>query len=365
MDIDRVIWYVGLSRIRGIGCIIGKRLIEIFSEAQKIFSAPFDELENTCGSDIAKRIKEFTGWREVERELKEAKSKGFLITCYGDGKYPRLLEHIPDPPFYLYYKGEITPDALCVSIVGTRRPSSYGVDVARRFAQLLCSAGVCVISGMARGIDSIAHRGALEVGGVTWAVLGSGPDVIYPQESVELYMKIAERGAVISEFPLGTPPHSQNFPRRNRIISGISKGVVVVEAGEKSGALITAYLAMEQGREVFAIPGHITSERSKGTHRLIKEGAHLTETPEDILSEIIPELGLKKPAQVGFVSPSAQMSFDETKVLDSLDTEYPIHVDELIRKTEMEPEKVLSILLMLEVKGLVKEEGMGFYRKLS
>ena len=364
---DYKFWCIGLSKVRGIGCIIGKHLIETFTSAEKIFSASEEELAGVVGKELAKRIKNFSGWDLVEKEIHTSEKIGSSCVCLEDKDYPPMLRNIADPPLYFYYLGNYVSDALCISIVGTRRPTPYGVEVAHRFSSTLSSAGICISSGFARGIDTVAHKAAVESNGVTWAILGSGIDKIYPPENLSLFKKILDKGLIISEFPAGTPPNAENFPRRNRIISGISRGVVVIEAPERSGALITAYLSMEQGREVFAVPGNITSEKSAGPHKLIKDGARLVGSPEEILSELLPSPPLFKmkskivPEDTDETTNS--LTQEESKIYSALDSKTAVHIDDLIRKTGLDASKAISTILMLEMKGLVKEEGMGFYIK--
>ena len=251
-----------------------------------LLSAPPGELREEGLSDG--QIEEVLEGRErAEEEARILDSMGAEVVGLDEGdRYPRLLSKIPDPPICLFVKGELRPEEPCVAIVGTRRASNYGRLVAERIARQLASQGICVVSGLARGIDTAAHRGALEAEGRTIAVLGTGLDVAYPPENRDLQGEIAKKGALLTELPPGTMPHPWNFPMRNRIISGLSYGVVVIEAPEDSGALITAATAAEQGREVFAVPGDVMSGRSKGCHRLIKEGAKLAEDASDVVEEL-------------------------------------------------------------------------------
>lgn len=280
---------------------------------------------------------------------------------FNDADYPRNLKYIYDPPQSIYIKGEITPeDNIAIAVVGSRYASYYGLRNAEHFSFELAARGITIISGLARGVDSAAHRGALKAKGRTIAVLGSGLKVIYPPENRKLAEEITRNGAVISEFPLDTPPHRQNFPRRNRIISGLSLGVLVVEAAKRSGALITAYLALEQGREVFALPGRIDSFTSQGTNDLIKQGAKLVETIEDIVEELEPfQPSPNKSEQTRLNETDAQMlkprmSPQEEQVYSCLSGE-PIHIDMVMQEVTLSYGKLLTSLLKLEHKRLARE----------
>jgi len=272
-----------------------------------------------------------------------------------DKKYPELLRKIKDPPKILYIKGEI-PENPCFAVVGTRRCSSYGKQIAQEIAGNLTEAGLTIVSGMARGIDSFAHRACLEKKGKTVAVLGTGIDEksIYPQENLRLSREIVKnKGALISEFPPGTPGYPSHFPQRNRIISGLSLGVLVVEAKQKSGALITAHWAKKQEKKVFAIPGLIHSLNSKGCHYLIKKGAKLVENTNDILRE------LKLPLQKGDKKLKGETK-EEQLILDVLEKE-TLYIDKIIEKTKLNPAKTASSLAILEIKGKVRNLGGNIY----
>jgi DNA processing protein len=247
--------------------------------------------------------------------------------------------------------------------VGSRKTSPYGRAMTERVSQELASRGVTIVSGMARGIDSVAHQGAISAGGRTIAVLGCGVDVVYPPENRDLFRDIIDHGAVLSEFPMGSPPEGSHFPKRNRIISGLSMGVVVVEAGQRSGSLITANCALEQGRDVFAVPGNIGTESSRGTNQLIKQGAKLVESSQDILIEIIPQWQREDETAPPIEDPVKHLPEDQ-RGLYGLLAENPIHIDEIIRESQLEPGRVMSLLLELELKGLVSQwPGRCFSRK--
>ena len=283
-SLDKIYYWLALYMIKGVGNATFLSLLNKFGSPDKVFEAKVDELvDSGIRKDLAYKIvnREFS--IDPEKELKKIEKNGVKIITYQDRRYPKPLKEIDYPPVLLYTKGvEIPKDQFFISIVGSRSASHYGLRVAEDMSYKLSKMGIGIVSGMARGIDTAAHKGALKANGYTIAVLGTGIDVIYPPSNKELFRRIEESGTIISEFPMGTPPESKNFPIRNRIISGLSKGVLVVEATRKSGSLITASFALNQGREVFAVPGSIESLRSKGTHFLIKQGAKLVEDVNDI-----------------------------------------------------------------------------------
>lgn len=294
---------------------------------------------------------------DVDKEIEEIKTRGIKIITYEDSSYPSYLKAILDPPPLLYILGEPLPqDGKFIAIVGSRRTTLYGRLVANSLARDLTRFGVTVVSGMARGIDTCAHRGALEGGGRTVAVLGSGLDVVYPSENVSLMKEIASRGTVISEFPLGTKPLKQNFPRRNRIIAGLSMGVVVVEAAARSGALITADYALENGREVFAVPGRVDTKFSQGTNNLIKEGAKVVTNTQDILEEFPNTFTLRDESSNKGDTKGVQESLgeDESRVFELLDS-HPTHVETITRKLGKPVPETVVALMGLEMKGLVRQ----------
>jgi DNA processing protein len=297
---------------------------------------------------------------EPEREADSCARRGVNLIAWGASNYPRALLSLPDPPLVLYTQGALFPeDFYALAIVGSRHPSLYGRETSRRFARELASSGITIVSGLARGIDGDAHRGAIEGGGRTVGVLGCGLDVIYPPEHAALYRELAERGAVVTELPLGTPPEPYHFPRRNRLVSGLALGVLVVEAGDKSGSLITAELAAEQGREVFAVPGRIDSLNSRGTNRLIRQGACLVQSPEDILAELAPVLRgyLARDTQPESEAPEAGDAF-----LAALGQE-PLSLEEITAVTRMRPEQVSSGITRLELGRKVRKLPDGRYAR--
>jgi DNA processing protein len=353
---EHALW-LALTRIKGLGCISFKKLASHFADPTQSLSATAAELSAIEGIDrkAVDGLLAFTQWDEVEQEVQRAEEAGVKIIPFGSGIYPARLRSIADPPPCLYVKGEIRrEDDKAVAVIGTRSASHYGRRVARDLCRGLASLGFTVISGMARGIDGVAHDEALNAGGRTIAVLGSGVDRAYPPEHRKLYDRISENGAVISELPLGAPPLAFNFPARNRLISGLSAGVVVVEATEKSGSLITAAIALEQGREVFAVPGEVGSSRSRGGHRLIRQGAKLVENVDDILEEIAPQLVARdrQPAALRTLPVDAQ---PETHKIFDLLQERSLHIDEVIEASGFSASRVSQILLELELQGFLKQ----------
>jgi len=343
-------WII-LSKAPRLGPAKFNQLMKYFGSVEKILSASFQELskipkidQNTLGY-ITNKAKELS----IEKDLDLMDKLGVGLITIEDAEYPSNLKMIFDPPFVLYVRGKLKKeDENSVAVVGTRRATNYAKITARRLARDLAKEGITVVSGMARGVDTSAHWGALEAGGRTIAVLGCGVDIVYPFENKELMEAIAKEGAVISEFPMGAIPERQNFPRRNRVISGLSKGVVVVEAPLKSGALITANFALEQGREVFAVPGNITNPYSQGSNLLIKEGAKLVESVEDILEELNIYFEEER------TKPSPSLSNEEKIIMDHLSNE-PLHINLLVKKSGLSPAKVAENLIRLEIKGLVRE----------
>ncbi len=356
-----------------IGNITFRRLLSAFGSPEAVFDATAEDLVRVSGISErkARNIKQFAGWRNVEEQVELLdKSKARAVTCVSP-EYPSLLRQIEDAPAVIFVKGRIEDeDKFAIAIVGSRKTTSYGRLVAERLSSDLAGAGFTVVSGMARGIDTVAHKGALEAGGRTIAVLGSGIDRAYPPENIGLMEKISGSGCVVSEFPFGTQPTRENFPRRNRLISGLSLGVVVVEAAAGSGALITANSALEQNREVFAVPANINSPTAAGTNELIRKGAKLVQKSDDIIEELAPVLkgyvgAAKRSASPGgakkFSGAQAAMTDEEKSLCDILTGE-PVHIDDLSRRLSLAPARALSLLLNLELKGIVRQaEGKMFY----
>jgi DNA processing protein len=376
------LYWLALNMVPGVGPITYRNLVARFHDPEQVFAASARELASIAGigEKTIRAIKEFPAARMAAEELKKVEDLGGGILTFRDQGYPKNLLQIYDPPPLLYVRGELEQgDPPMIAMVGSRRGSFYGRTVTKRISKELSAAGVTVVSGMARGIDTSAHLGALEAGKGTVAVFGCGIDVIYPPENKKLFFDIIAHGAVISEFPLSTPPEGKNFPRRNRIISGVSLGVVIVEATADSGSLITAAHALEQGREVFAVPGNVGMATSKGTHNLIKQGAKLVEEAQDILTEILPQYGstphggtIKKddlltpkvapwpkgPLTKGSPSASAPavLSDAEDNIFQLL-SHTPLHIDEISRMSQMEIRRVSTILLELELKGVISQLG--------
>lgn len=357
MDTEELSLWIALQMIPQIGEKTCLRLIEHFGGPRGVFSASASELRSVGGisTAVVEGIKGFRDFQRAREEVKRARKIGVDILTFHDKDYPENLRNIQNPPPILYIRGKLEKsDSKAVAIVGSRKASSYGKTVAETLAHELSSLGITIISGMAAGIDSSAHQGALK-GGRTIAVLGSGVNIIYPKWNRRLYERIMERGAVLSQFPLDTEPRKLNFPLRNRIISGLSKGVVIVEAARKSGALITAYWALEQGREVFAVPGSIFSENSRGPHMLIKSGAKVVESIDDILEEIFQEyMGSKEQKAI-------DLTPDEEKILDIVKRGYR-YMDEIIEISGKGAAEVGTIIMGLELKGLIAQmDGSIFF----
>ncbi len=363
---DNIRPWFNLKSVPGIGNLLGKRLIDHFKSPPHIFQASAEELlqvEGITGRHVT-AIKTHKMPATVEAELDLVARKGYRIVTLTDSNYPQLLRQIPDPPLYLYVSGRLERSPVNLAVVGSRNATGYGRTTTKNLSANLASLGLIIVSGMARGIDTAAHEGALAAKGKTIAVLGSGLERIYPAENKNLFHRISEAGAVVSEFPLLTEPEAHNFPIRNRIISGMSLGTVVVEASKKSGSLITARLAAEQNREVFAVPGSIQSFKSVGTHTLIKQGAKLVEHAQDIIEELAPMIQYKD--QLGDISRHpktdklALLTADELQLYEALGP-YPIHIDDLARKLSMGSGRLASLLLKLELNGLVEQAPGKFF----
>lgn len=346
--------WIALRAIRGVGNVTYRELLERFDTPRAVLHAPVAALvEAGVHPVVAQAITTFDQWKAVDMQVQNLVQKGVRLVTRRDGDYPVNLTHLHDPPPFLYMRGTLLPeDRVAIAIVGSRAASAYGRTMAQALARGLAERGVTVVSGLARGIDAEAHRTTLMAGGRTVAVLGSGVDVIYPSEHRGLAEEITKSGAVVSEFSLGSKPEAMHFPYRNRVISGLALGTVVVEATEKSGSLITARCALEQNREVFAVPGNVTTGRNQGPHRLIKEGAKLVETVDDILSEIAPTL-VTTPFPIPS-SPPLTLEPEEERLLGVLEGD-PIHVDAVIARSGLSAARVLGMLLGLELKGAVTQ----------
>ena len=345
---------VALNLLPDIGPVRVRNLLSRFVSAQAVLAATQADLSQVdkVGFKAANNI---IRWRELidlDGELRRIDQFGANIVTTDDSEYPALLRHIYDPPLVLYVRGTLRPeDAYAIAMVGTRQSTLYGRQTTERLARQLAASGVTVVSGGARGIDSASHEGALQSGGRTIAVLGTGLDIVYPAENVKLYQRIAEQGAVITQFPFGRKGDKQSFPIRNRIVAGMTQGTVVVEANRASGALITANFAAEYGRTVYAVPGRVDSPRSAGCHDLIKDGARLCESAEDVLAEFA-HLQAIEPEEPEIPMPT--LSHPEQQVFHVL-THEEMQQDEIICRSELPAAQVSVILLQLEMKKLVQQ----------
>ena len=371
-------FWMALTRVEGLGVRGCHKLIEHFGSPQAAYMASLTELES-CGlpARAAQAIFAQEGLKDAEKDLQEVSKADCELITFDSEEYPPLLKQVPDAPLLLYVRGEVKVlSQYAVAIVGTRRPSAYGSSVAHRLAHDLAQRQLVVVSGLARGIDSAAHRGALEAQGKSVAVLGSGIDVVYPRENKRLAEEVVKCGAMISEFPPGTGPTPENFPIRNRIISGLSLGVVVVEAAEYSGSLITARLALEQNREVFAVPGNITSAQSFGPNHLIKQGAKLVDQWMDVVEEFPAEVRMQllPPAEASEGEPitaqsaslfEAALAPDQKAVWEVLRADQALFVDDIAGAAKVPHPRVLAALLEMEMSGLIRQlPGKNFIRKL-
>ncbi|MBI4354765.1 MAG: DNA-protecting protein DprA [Candidatus Omnitrophica bacterium] len=360
-------WLIALNMIPEIRPRTVTRLLEAFGSTEGIFKAPEEHLRQVEGitPKLAAVLIAY-GRREaaVAEETRRAEAAGCAMVTRLDEEFPETLRNIPDPPPVLYVKGNWVPeDAVAVAIVGSRRASLYGQQTAQRLGYELASRGVTVVSGFARGIDAAAHRGALQAHGRTLAVWGSGLDELYPPEHGELADQIVQHGALISEYPMGSLPIAYHFPQRNRLISGLSLGVVVVEAAHRSGALITVDCALEQGREVFAVPGNIDALTSQGTHHLLKQGARLVTSVDDILEELRLEPIRSSGTIEREAQPHGDWSEEEQQLLSKIRRDAPLDIETLAGATGLPPSRCIASLLHLELKHAVKQlPGQRFVR---
>ena len=354
-------WFT-LASVSGVGPHLFKRLVKRFSSPSEVLSAPVAALTTVSGVSqrVAKAIVSQREPSDARSMIRAAAAAGVSILPLNHPEYPDLLRQISDPPPLLFVRGRLTPSDLAIAIVGARSATDYGLSTARRLAAHLAGSRVLVVSGLAMGIDTAAHQGALSGGGRTVAVLGSGLGRIYPPENRALAERIADSGALVSELPMDSGPDAHHFPRRNRIISGMCRGTVVVEAGRRSGALITARLAVEQNREVFAVPGSIHSFKSAGTHDLIRQGAKLVAHAQDILEEFVHLAAVTDPPAR---APIAALSREAEAVLEAMEA-YPVHIDTLARQLQLPAGTLSGCLLELELSGLVVQwPGKRFARR--
>jgi len=359
-----------------IGSRRGKSLLERFKTPKAILEASLDdiaEVENV-GREVAKKIVEGRKRIDLDRQIKLIERNNVRLIPLDSESYPSNLKSIFDPPLVLFVKGEILPqDYFSIAIVGTRLASFYGRTMSEKLSRELVEKGFVIVSGGARGIDTFSHQAALKAKGRTIAVLGCGLDIIYPPDNKKLFEEIAQKGAMISEFPLSTRPDKGNFPMRNRIISGLSLGVVVIEAPHKSGALITVTHANEQGREVFSVPGHADSFASRGTNQLLREGAKLVENADDIIEELEPILKSKikefkinrpEPKRKKQISIKPELTEEESKVY-SLFSSDSLDFDDIIVKSQLSVSAASSVLMMLQLKKLVKQSPGKIFAKIN
>jgi DNA processing protein len=347
-------YWVGFTLVKGIGAVRLQALLDYFGDIKTAWNAsPYDLVAAGLGPKLAERVIKVRNSINLDEYMAQVEKNSIQILTWDDADYPAHLKEIDQPPPVLYLRGAVTmEDAWAVGIVGTRAVTSYGRQVTEELATVLAQNGVTVVSGLARGVDAVAHNAALKAGGRTLAVLGSGVDKIYPPEHRQLAEKIFLHGAVISDYAPGTPPDSVNFPPRNRIISGLSMAVVVVEAGAISGALITAGFAAEQGRDVFAVPGLVYAPQSKGTNQLIANGARVLLQPTDVLEA----LDLTRNVERREIRRAVPSDATEAAVFGFLCAE-PVHVDEIRAQLGLPIEKISAALTMMELKGMVRQVG--------
>lgn len=345
---------VAFTLVKGIGAVRLQALLDYFGDAESAWNAPaFDLVSAGLSKKLAERVLETRASLDLEQYMANLQAQEIQILTWDDPLYPAHLKQIDQPPPILYLKGAFSPeDAWAVAIVGTRAVTAYGRQVTEEIATVLAQNGVTIVSGLARGVDAVAHSAAVKAGGRTLAVLGSGVDRIYPPEHRALAEKIMLQGAVLSDYAPGTPPESANFPPRNRIISGLSLAVVVIEAAETSGSLITASFAAEQGRDVFAVPGNIFAPQSKGTNRLIANGAK----PLLAVNDILEALDLTRNIERREIRKALPADPTEAALFQLIGTE-PLHVDEIRAQTGLPIDRVSSTLAMMELKGMVRQVG--------
>ena len=352
-------YWVGFHHVKFIGPARLRRLLDTFGSLERAWHASPTELRRCLEERSIRELLETRATLDLPATMAGLQQTGARVTVLADDGYPALLREIPAPPPVLYYRGElIETDRNAVAIVGTRRMTPYGREMTARISGELARAGVTIVSGLARGVDGVAHHAALDAGGRTIAVLGSGVNKIYPPEHRKLAQRIAEQGAVLSDYVPDTPPDGVNFPPRNRIISGLSLAVVVIEAPDRSGALITVDFAADHGRDVFAVPGQVNSPNSSGCNRLLREGARLVRSADDILEDLhISRTGEPLPVQ------SSLPVSDEDRRLLSVMTSAPQHIDDLAALSDYPVTEVSSRLMMLELQGLVRNAGAQHYAR--
>ncbi|MBN1283880.1 MAG: DNA-processing protein DprA [Anaerolineae bacterium] len=347
-------YWVALNIVQGIGPAAFRALLDRFGALSAAWQAPEHALRAVpMKPEGRENLLKMRQALDLDRIMAKVAEAGARVLTWEDGEYPNALRNAPNPPPVLYIKGELTEaDDWALGVVGTRKSTGYGHAVTKRIVETLARSGVTIVSGLAKGIDGVAHRAALDAGGRTIAVLGCGIDIIYPPDHRALAEDIIKSGAIVSEYPIGAKPEGKNFPPRNRIISGLSMGVLVVEAGERSGALITTTYAAEQGRDVFAVPGPILAATSRGANRLIQEGAKLVMDAEDILEELNLGMAIQQ-AEIREVIPATDI---EARLMQLL-AGGPLHIDELCRQSGLSIARVSGDLTLMELKGLVHQVG--------
>ncbi len=352
-------WWIALRQIPQVGPVRIRMLLDHFGAISTAWAAAAPELREVLPASLVEEMHALRDKTDIAELYSRTTQNGVRVTCLVDDDYPALLKEVPSPPPVLYYRGQLVEtDHAAVAIVGTRKVTAYGREMAHRIASDLAKAGVTIISGLALGVDGVAHRAALDAGGRTIAVLGSGIDVIYPGAHRDLARKIEAQGAVVTDYPPGTQPDRFNFPPRNRIISGLSRGVVVIEAPERSGALITVDFAAEQGRDAFAVPGPVHAPASAGCLRILREGATLVRSADDVLED----LHIRKLHREETSPPPVALSDDERRLLAVLSSQ-PLHLDDIAEALSKSVGEVSGELMMLELQGHVHSAGGGYYSR--
>jgi DNA processing protein len=364
MELDASLSWLALALTPGLACRLSARLLKRFESPEGIFRASLPELE-ACHltAAAAQAVVKKEAFKRAEKELAKIRT---IADCgllnWTDPEYPQTLLQIYDPPILMYVRGDAQILNLpALGIVGTRKPTLYGTQMAERLGRELAARGIVVVSGMARGIDAIGHQGAMAVNGRAIGVLGTGIDVCYPKENKKLYEKVLQRGAILSEFPLGTHPAPENFPVRNRIVAGMPLGIVVVEGAQYSGSLITARLAMEFGREVFGVPGNVTQPVSFAPNQLIKQGAKLVTNAEDVIEELPTPIRAalmkaeRPEAEQRNLMAAAALNSSEKKLYDLLNSEEALPIDDIVERSSLNSSEVLATLFNLEMKGIVRQ----------
>jgi DNA processing protein len=364
MELDASLPWLALTMTQGIAARLSAKLLDEFGSPDEVFRAPLPLLERcNLPTAVAQAVHKKQAFKRAEKELAAIRGiENLRLVSRTDPEYPPTLLEIYDPPALLYVRGnaEVLSE-VSIGIVGTRKPTLYGTQMAERLGRELAARGLVVVSGLARGVDAISHQGAMAVGGRAIGVLGTGVNVCYPKENKKLFEKVLERGAIISEFPLGTHPSPENFPIRNRIVAGMPVGVVVVEGAQYSGSLITARLAIEFGREVFGVPGNVTQPVSFAPNQLIRQGAKLVTNGEDVIEDLptpiraaLVRAEAPESAQLNLLA-AACLNSSEKKIYELLTTDQPVHIDDIMERSGLNSSEVLATLFDLEMKGIVRQ----------